>query len=169
MEEIISFLKAHEDTLFIIFSIAAIFMGIGVIFWRNKETKTPLYLKKIIIPPIMMSTGALMFVFPYFRLGGSEIIESVLVGAVFSILLLVTTKYESRGDDLYVKPSKLFPVILVGLLIIRTVMKQILSVNTTPGEIGGMFFLLAFTMIVIWRSSMLNKYLKFKKSRQEGN
>lgn len=59
MEEIISFLKAHEDTLFILFSIAAIFMGIGVIFWRNKETKTPLYLKKIIIPPTMMSTGAL--------------------------------------------------------------------------------------------------------------
>ncbi|CAD2076410.1 CcdC family protein [Phocicoccus pinnipedialis] len=169
MNEFLSFLKEQEDTLFIILSIGAIFMGIGVIIWRNKETKTPLYLKKIIIPPIMMSTGALMFVFPYFRLDGAMIIESIVVGAIFSLLLLITTKYEARGDELFVKPSKLFPVILIGLLIIRTVMKQVLSVNTTPGEIGGMFFLLAFTMIVIWRISMLRHYLKFKKSRQEGN
>lgn len=166
MEQLLEFLKEHENTLFVIFSILAIFMGIGVIIWRNNETKTPLYLKKIIIPPIMMSTGALMFVFPYFRLAETQILEAIGVGLVFSTLLLFTTKYERKGEELFVKPSKLFPIILVGLLVIRTAMKQVMSVNTTPGEIGGMFFLLAFTMIVIWRSSMLINYMKFKKSRQ---
>ena len=103
-----------------------------------------------------------MFVFPYFRLDGQLILEAVIVGAIFSLALLFTTKYEVRDDELYVKPSKLFPVILVGLLIIRTFMKTVLSQDISPGEIGGMFFLLAFTMIVIWRTSMVIHYLKFK-------
>lgn len=162
MNHLLDLLKTYENEIFIIASIGAIIMGILVIFWRNQETKSPLYLKKIIIPPIMMSTGALMFVFPYFRLDGELILEAVIVGAIFSLALLFTTKYEVRDDELYVKPSKLFPVILVGLLIIRTFMKTILSQDISPGEIGGMFFLLAFTMIVIWRTSMVIHYLKFK-------
>lgn len=165
MNELFALLKEYEDTLFIIASIGAIIMGLLVILWRNNETKTPLHLKKIIIPPIMMSTGALMFLFPYFRLDNLLILEAVVVGIVFSFALLLTTKYEVKDDELYVKASKLFPVILVGLLIIRTFMKTILSQEITPGEIGGMFFLLAFTMIVIWRTSMVLHYLQFKKKQ----
>lgn len=165
MNELFALLKEYEDTLFIIASIGAIIMGLLVILWRNNETKTPLHLKKIIIPPIMMSTGALMFLFPYFRLDNYLILEAVVVGIVFSFALLLTTKYEVKDDELYVKASKLFPIILVGLLIIRTFMKTILSQEITPGEIGGMFFLLAFTMIVIWRTSMVLHYLQFKKKQ----
>lgn len=165
MNELFALLKEYEDTLFIFASIGAIIMGLLVILWRNNETKTPLHLKKIIIPPIMMSTGALMFLFPYFRLDNHLILEAVVVGIIFSFALLFTTKYEVKDDELYVKASKLFPVILVGLLIIRTFMKTILSQEITPGEIGGMFFLLAFTMIVIWRTSMVLHYLQFKKKQ----
>ncbi|OFO51805.1 CcdC family protein [Nosocomiicoccus sp. HMSC059G07] len=165
MNELFALLKEYEDTLFIFASIGAIIMGLLVILWRNNETKTPLHLKKIIIPPIMMSTGALMFLFPYFRLDNHLILEAVIVGIIFSFALLLTTKYEVKDDELYVKASKLFPVILVGLLIIRTFMKTILSQEITPGEIGGMFFLLAFTMIVIWRTSMVLHYLQFKKKQ----
>ena len=46
------------------------------------------------------------------------------------------------------KRSKAFPVILISLLIIRTVMKIFISNEIDPGELGGMFFLLAFCMIV---------------------
>ena len=56
------------------------------------------------------------------------------------------------------KRSKAFPVILISLLIIRTVMKIFISNEIDPGELGGMFFLLAFCMIVPWRAAMLYKY-----------
>lgn len=154
-----------EMLLFTLASIMAVFMGVGVIFVRQKASKRPLSIKKILIPPVMMSTGALMFVFPYFRLSSTEIFEALVIGLIFSMLLVLTTKYEEVDDQLYVKPSKWFIGILFALLIIRLSLKSILSMTISPGEIGGMFFLLAFVMIVIWRLSMLIKYKQFKKQQ----
>ena len=154
-----------ENILFISASIMAVFMGAGAIIVRQKAAKRPLTMKKILIPPIMMSTGALMYVFPYFRLTPVEIGESILMGALFSIVLVVTTKYEEKDGQLYVRQSKLFPLILVTLLILRIVLKSILSISISPGEIGGMFFLLAFVMIVIWRLSMFINLRSFKKQQ----
>ena len=54
------------------------------------------------------------------------------------------------------KRSKAFPVILISLLVIRTVMKIFISNEIDPGELGGMFF--SFCMIVPWRAAMLYKY-----------
>lgn len=154
-----------ENILFISASIMAVFMGAGAIIVRQRAAKRPLTMKKILIPPIMMSTGALMYVFPYFRLTPVEIGESILMGALFSIVLVVTTKYEEKDGQLYVRQSKLFPLILVTLLILRIVLKSILSISISPGEIGGMFFLLAFVMIVIWRLSMFINLKSFKKQQ----
>src|SRR5699024_3890192 len=91
--------------------------------------------------------------------------ESVTVGAVFSILLVLTTRYEEKDSALYVKQSRLFPLILVTLLALRIILKSILSMSISPGEIGGMFFLLAFVMIVIWRLSMYFHLRAFKKQQ----
>lgn len=154
-----------ENTLFIAASTMAVFMGIAAIVVRQKAAKRPLTMKKILIPPIMMSTGALMYVFPYFRLAPVEIGESVIMGAIFSVLLVITTKYEEKNGALYVKQSKLFPLILVTLLILRIILKSILSMSISPGEIGGMFFLLAFVMIAIWRVSMYINLKSFKKQQ----
>ncbi|MET3110215.1 membrane protein CcdC involved in cytochrome C biogenesis [Salinicoccus halitifaciens] len=154
-----------EMILFTLASIMAVFMGIGVIFVRQRASARPLSLKKIVIPPVMMSTGALMYVFPYFRLSGVEILEALIIGLAFSLLLVFTTRYEEKDDELYVKPSKWFIGILFGLLILRLGLKSILSLSISPGEIGGMFFLLAFIMIVVWRLSMLVKYRNFKKQQ----
>lgn len=154
-----------EDILFITASIMAVFMGIGAIVVRQKAAKRPLTMKKILIPPVMMSTGALMYVFPYFRLTPVEIGESIIMGAVFSVILVVTTRYEEREGALYVRQSKLFPLILVTLLVLRIVLKSILSMSISPGEIGGMFFLLAFVMIVIWRLSMYIHLRAFNKQQ----
>ena len=60
------------------------------------------------------------------------------------------------------KRSKAFPIILISLLIIRTIIKIFISSSIDPGEIGGMFFLLAFSMIVPWRLAMLYKYKMLK-------
>ena len=109
-----------------------------------------------------MSTGALMYVIPYFRLTGAEILESIILGVIFSSVLIWTSHFEVQGAEVYMKRSKAFPIILISLLIIRTIIKIFISSSIDPGEIGGMFFLLAFSMIVPWRLAMLYKYKNVK-------
>ena len=62
------------------------------------------------------------------------------------------------------KRSKAFPIILITLLLIRTIIKVFVSSQIDPGEIAGMFFLLAFCMIVPWRLAMLYKFKKVKRN-----
>ncbi|MES9686530.1 CcdC protein domain-containing protein, partial [Bacillus sp. JJ353] len=82
------------------------------------------------------------------------------VGMIFSIFLIKTSKFEIREDKIYLKRSKAFVFILIGLLLIRIVMKSILSTSIDYGALSGMFWILAFGMIVPWRIAM---YLSFRK------
>lgn len=150
---------------YLIFSIVVAFlMGAVVIVIRMKAQKFPVNEKKIILPPFFMATGALMYVIPYFRLTGIEILESFVLGVLFSTVLIWTSRFEVKGSEIYMKRSKAFPIILISLLVIRTVIKIFISNEIDLGEIAGMFFLLAFCMIVPWRLAMYYKYKKVKKS-----
>ncbi|MCD7033659.1 cytochrome c biogenesis protein CcdC [Metabacillus sp. GX 13764] len=144
----------------VISSIVAVVMGILVMFVRMRASKKPASAKKIILPPFFMSTGALMYIFPQFRISGAEILESVIIGALFSILLIATSKFEVRDSDIYLKRSKAFVFVLFGLLFIRIALKSYLSSTIDVGELGGMFFLLAFSMLLPWRIAM---YFSYKK------
>ncbi|WP_078380798.1 CcdC family protein [Sutcliffiella halmapala] len=146
-------------------TILAVCMALLVIFIRMKAAKKPSSVKKIILPPIFMSTGALMFLFPEFRVSSIQIIEALTVGAIFSIFLIKTSKFEVKDSDIYLKRSKAFVFILLGLLAIRIVLKLVLSTTIDIGELTGMFWLLAFGMIVPWRIAM---YLKYKKLESGG-
>ena len=138
-------------------------MGIAVIIIRMKAQKFPVNEKKIILPPFFMATGALMYVVPYFRLTGMEILESIILGVIFSSVLIWTSKFEVQGSEIYMKRSKAFPIILISLLVIRTVIKIFVSNTIDPGQLAGMFFLLAFSMIVPWRLAMLYRVKKLQK------
>lgn len=153
--------------LIIITTVGALFMGLLAIFVRSKSAKRPVSVKKIILPPIFMSTGALMFVFEEFRVAPLQIIEALIVGMLFSIILMKTTKFEVRQAAIYMKRSKAFPFILFGLLLIRLIGKLILSNTIDVGELGGMFWILAFGMIVPWRIAMLVKYKKMETELKE--
>lgn len=141
----------------------AIFMGMFVMFVRVRSQKKPVSAKKILIPPIAMSTGALMFIFEPFRVAPVRILEAVIVGIIFSTVLIVTSKFEIRENDIYLKRSKAFFFILAGLLIIRVVAKSVMSNSVDVGELGGMFWILAFSMIWPWRLAMIIQYKKIKK------
>ncbi len=145
-------------------TVGAIGMASLVTFMRMKAAKKPASAKKIILPPIFMSTGALMFIFPMFRVHFLQIIEALTVGMLFSILLIKTSKFEIRDQDIYLKRSKAFIFILIGLLIIRVIAKLVLSSTIDVGELSGMFWILAFGMIVPWRIAM---YLQYKKLHAE--
>ena len=149
-------------------SIGAVFMGTLALVVRMKAAKKPTNALKIILPPLFMSSGALMYIEPQFRLSGSEMIEAAIIGMLFSILLIKTSKFEIRDNDIYLKRSKAFIFILIGLLVVRIVMKSVLSATIDIGELSGMFFLLAYSMILPWRIAMYVDYKKLFKQLHGG-
>lgn len=106
-----------------------------------------------------------MFVFEEFRVAPLQIVEALIVGMLFSIILIRTTNFEIRDEDIFIKRSKAFGFILFGLLIVRLVGKLALSNTIDVGELGGMFWILAFGMIVPWRIAMLIKFNKLEKTK----
>lgn len=159
------FTKIPPTYLIIGSTALALFMGTLALIVRSKAANRPVTIKKIILPPLFMSTGALMFIFKEFRVPPLQILEAVGVGMLFSIILIKTTNFEFRNDDIFMKRSKVFVFILLGLLIIRLVGKLVLSSTIDIGEIGGMFWILAFGMIVPWRIVMLIKFNKLSKEK----
>lgn len=146
-------------------TVMAVVMGTIVMIVRLRSQKKPVSTKKIIIPPIAMSTGALMFLFPEFRVEPLQIVEAVVVGLLFSTVLIATSKFEMRDNTIYMKQSKAFPFILIGLLVLRVILKLVFSNSLDVAELGGMFFILAFSMILPWRLAMLMRYRKLQKTQ----
>lgn len=136
-------------------TLVATMMAIAMIFVRLRASKRPVSAKKIILPPLFMSTGAFMFLFPVFRVEWAQVLEAMSVGIVFSVFLIISSKFEIKEGDIYLIPSRAFVFILFGLLLLRIVLKLIVGQSISVGETGGMFFLLAFGMIVSWRVAML--------------
>jgi membrane protein CcdC involved in cytochrome C biogenesis len=158
------FEKIQPNLMIIVTSVMAIGMGILVTTIRARSSKKPASVKKILLPPLFMSTGALMFVYPYFRVTGAEILEAIGIGMLFSTVLIWTSKFERRDGEIYLKQSKAFIFIIIGLLIVRIVGKVILSSTIDVGQLSGMFWLLAFGMIVPWRMAMFLRYKKLQKA-----
>jgi len=153
--------------ILVIFStIIAVVMALGVMMIRMRASKKPASAKKIILPPIFMSTGALMFLHPMFRVTPFEFLEAITLGCIFSIFLIKTSTFEVKEDKIYLKRSKAFAFILIGLLIIRIALKFYLSNTIDVGELSGMFWILAFGMIVPWRIAM---YLSYRKLENQLN
>ena len=144
-------------------TVVAIVMGLGVFMIRMKAQNRPINEKRILIPPFAMSTGALMFIFEEFRVPFLQILEAMGLGLMFSIVLIATSKFQSKDGKIYLKASKAFPFILIGLLILRIILKLIFAQSLDVGELGGMFFILAFSMILPWRLAMLVRYKHYKK------
>lgn len=144
-------------------TVVAAFMAVTMIFVRLKAAEKPASIKKIILPPLFMSTGALMFVFPEFQIKWIEVLEAVGVGIICSIFLIKTSKFEIRDHAIYLIPSKSFVFILFGLLIFRIIVKLAIGSTISLGETSGMFFMLAFGMIATWRLTMLYKYVQLEK------
>ncbi|NYF24672.1 CcdC family protein [Sporosarcina sp. JAI121] len=166
MNELIEtvFTKLPPVYLIIGSTVLALFMGTMALIVRTKAAKRPVTPMKIILPPLFMSTGALMFLFEEFRVPLPQVIEALFVGMLFSIILIKTTNFERKDGGIYMKRSKAFLFILLGLLIVRLIGKLVLSSTIDVGELGGMFWILAFGMIIPWRIGMLIKYKKVKEN-----
>jgi len=157
--------KEYKLLLIVLSTIFGAIMAITLNTLRIKLAKKPVSYKKIIIPPLMMSTGLFMFLFPVFRITLLQAFEAFIVGAVFSILLIRTTKFEKKDYEIYMIPSRAFIYILFSLLIVRLVGKTLLGQTIEFGEMTSMFFMLAFGMLLTWRLAMLYKFWQISQKK----
>ncbi|MDZ7543593.1 DUF1453 family protein, partial [Clostridium perfringens] len=117
--------------------------------------------KKIIMPPIGMATGFSMFIVPAMRIPWSYAIGAFLFGALlFSYPLIRTSKFERIGEEIYLKRSNMFIIVIIGLLIIRLLMHDVVEQYVSVSQSAGIFFILAFGMLLPWRIAMYAQYRK---------
>ncbi|KIV51313.1 CcdC family protein [Aneurinibacillus migulanus] len=148
----------------ILSGVIGIFMATIVLMVRMRASKKPASLKKIILPPFFMSTGFAMFLYPPMHVHVTYALFAFFVGALLSYPLIVTSKFEVVGRDIYLKRSKAFFFILVGLVLLRLALKSYVGMYVSIEETAGLFFILAFGMIVPWRVAMYFEYVKLNRS-----
>ncbi|ADG06932.1 CcdC family protein [Kyrpidia tusciae] len=140
-------------------TLGAVVMALMVIAIRLKAAQRPTSVKKIIMPPIGMTTGFVMFAAPVMRIPVWWGLVAFLAGALFlSYPLIRTSKFHVIDGKIYLKRSKAFVLILLGLLAVRLLLHSYLEQYITLPQTGAVFFLLAYGMIVPWRVAMFVEY-----------
>jgi membrane protein CcdC involved in cytochrome C biogenesis len=131
----------------------------AVLTWRVRETQRPVTAKKILIPPLAMSTGFSMFLAPPARVPIPWALGAFLVGAIFfSYPLVYTSELTRVGDDIMLRRSKAFLWILLGLAGVRILARNYVEQVISPMQTGALFFVLAFGMLLPWRITMYRRY-----------
>lgn len=132
---------------------------LGVMAWRIREGRTAVTVRKIVIPPLGMATGFCMFFAPAFRVPLLWAAIAFLIGAVLlAYPLLMTSRLERDGDAIMMRRSKAFFAVVVALAAIRYFARGYFDSVMTIQQTAGLFFILAFGMIVRWRLKMLSQY-----------
>lgn len=131
----------------------------AVLVWRMRETSRPVTAAKIVLPPLGMSTGLSMFVYPPARIPLSWAACAFAAGALLlAHPLLKTSKLTLRGDEVWLQRSRAFLAVLLALVAIRFAARSYIGRYLDVLQTGSVFFLLAFGMIVRWRATMFVQY-----------
>ncbi len=142
------------------------FIAIAIItlIIRMRAVKRPTSVKKILIPPLGMSTGFVMFLYPKTQIPLSWAILAFMTGAIFlAIPLIKTSQFQIINNDIYLKPSKAFFFLLIFLLIVRLSLHTYIEQYISLYQTAGLFFTLAFGMLLPWRIAMYFQYKKFSQ------
>jgi membrane protein CcdC involved in cytochrome C biogenesis len=133
----------------------------AVMMWRLREARSPVSLRKIVIPPLGMATGFGMFFIPAFRIPWAWAGIAFLIGAVaLAYPLLLTTRLIRQGDTVMMKRSSAFLVVILVLAAIRFFARGYFDTLLTAQQTAALFFVLAFGMIVRWRAKLLIDFRK---------
>jgi membrane protein CcdC involved in cytochrome C biogenesis len=144
-------------------ALAPIAGGAAVLAWRVRETRTPVTPRKIVIPPLGMSTGFGMFLSAQMRVPLTWAVVAFLFGAVvLSWPLARTSSLELEDGVVMMRRSNGFLLILLGLLALRLVLHEYVGALLPPRQTAAIFFILAFGMILRWRVGM---YLRYRALR----
>jgi membrane protein CcdC involved in cytochrome C biogenesis len=140
---------------------------VAVTMWRLREARTAVSLRKIVIPPMGMATGFSMFLVPAFRIPWAWAGLAFVTGAVaLAWPMLLTTRLERRGETVMMKRSGAFLLVILVLAAIRFLARGYFDTILTGQQTAGVFFILAFGMIVCWRAKMLMDFRKLTSDMQ---
>jgi membrane protein CcdC involved in cytochrome C biogenesis len=132
---------------------------IAVTAWRLREVRTAVSLRKIVIPPLGMATGFCMFIVPAFRLPWLWALGAFIVGAlVLAYPLILTSRLKIVGNDVMMHRSIAFFFVVVALAAVRYYARGFFDKVITLEQTAALFFVLAFGMILRWRTSMYFEY-----------
>lgn len=136
----------------------------GVLVWRVREGQRPITARKIVIPPLGMATGFSMFVVPGFRVPWTWALTAFAVGAILlAYPLLKTSSLRREGDTIWMKRNAAFFAVVVVLAAVRYFARDYFDKYMTLEQTGGLFFILAFGMILRWRMALLRMYVKLTR------
>ncbi|AOZ92491.1 CcdC family protein [Paenibacillus crassostreae] len=140
-------------------TIGTVVIALLAIFIRFKASSSPVTIKKIIIPPFGMSTGFLMFVAPFTHIPLWWAAIALVVGwFLFSYPLIRSTHFKIIDGQIYADRTRSFVFILLGMLVVRMLLHQVIEQYISIPQTGAIFFILAFGMIVRWRIFMFKEY-----------
>ncbi|KEO82283.1 cytochrome c biogenesis protein CcdC [Tumebacillus flagellatus] len=138
----------------------------GLMVWRRTSAmRRPIKGKgyNMIWPLIfLLLPGPMLFLNPQQSFQGNvwEVLAAIAIGVLLSIPMIWTTQYEVREDGLiYAKQSKMFLVALVGVVVIRLVLKEYIT-GLDQMTLGGLFYLMALVYVLLWR---ITSFLKFRR------
>lgn len=138
--------------------------GLTLIILRIRAGNQPTSLRKIVIPPLGMATGFIMFAFSVTHIPWVWGLSAFLTGMlIFAFPLIVTTRLERVESEIYVRRSKAFVFIMLTLFIIRLSLHGVVEKYMSIPQTGAIFYLLAFGMIIPWRLAMISDYMRLKK------
>jgi membrane protein CcdC involved in cytochrome C biogenesis len=132
-----------------------------VLAWRLRETRRPVSTRSILIPPLAMSTGFSMFLVHDFRVSWAWALGAFAAGAfLLALPLMRSTTLARQGDTIVMQRSRVFLGILLGLVAVRLLLRNYVAHILPARQTAGVFFILAFGMIVRWRAWMWVEYQK---------
>jgi membrane protein CcdC involved in cytochrome C biogenesis len=133
----------------------------AVLVWRLREGRRPVTLKTIVIPPLGMATGFSMFILPAFQVPWTWALGAFLVGSLLLAYPLIrTSRLVIEQNTVMMRRSKVFFVVVLILAAIRYLGRDYIGRMISLEQTAGLFFILAFGMILTWRTRM---YFQYKK------
>lgn len=158
-------LRHPEESMYRAVSVVASLIGLAVILaWRVREGRRAVTLRKIIMPPVGMAMGFCMFLVPVFRVPVAWALCAFVIGAsVLSYPLLRTSRLIRDGDAIMMQRSNFFFLVVIVLAVVRILARDYIGKILTVNQTSGLFFVLAFGMILTWRGRL---YLQYRKLGQ---
>jgi membrane protein CcdC involved in cytochrome C biogenesis len=139
---------------------------LAVMAWRIREGRSAVTARKIVIPPLGMATGFSMFIVPGFRVPWAWALGAFLIGALaLAEPLIRTSRLKLVGNTVMMHRSRAFFLVVIGLAVVRFAARGFFDKLLTLQQTAGLFFILAFGMILRWRASM---YLEYRRIVGQG-
>ena len=158
-------LQMNSSMLEMLLIVGMMSMGLLAMVVRLKASLRPITLRKIVMPPLGMSTGLIMFILPATRTPVLWGFISFMAGWLFfSYPLIRSTTLTKVQNDIFITRSRSFLFVFICLFFIRVILHHVVHQYITFLQTGGLFFLLAFGTVIRWRMYMWKMYKQTLRS-----